>query len=869
MESNSIIVVKISLLAVLWIALIPFIPIEGNRSIEFPFIPTPSTFSKASLSYDPGNEHVFVRKPAQPGFTENKGQLRQGKDILFYLEQEGLGMYLRNQGITYVWVEELTSAGSPFTEQKDSFRIAEIHMNLLGSNLAPKIKKGSPIPGTYHYYNEKAPEGYTHIQRFQEIRYEEIYPSIDLVIYFQEGGVKYDFVVKPGGKVEDIQLEYSGQRDIDLQETGSIQIESPLGILTEGKPYTFQEANGKKKEIPSSYSLTDSTVSFCVAPYDSSNILVIDPTLIWATYFGATATEIGEAVCTDDLGNVYIAGKSNYGYHELATNWELEEYWGGRDAFIAKFDPSGALLWATYYGGEHEDAGMGVCTDPDGNVFLTGYTTSEEGIHYYGHDDTYNEGSNSAGNRHGRDAFLVKFTPSGYRVWGTYYGGETYLIGDVARAETGMSIASDSDGFIYMTGATTSESFIAADGFDNSLAGEADAFLVKFDNYGNREWATYFGGDKMDIANSVCLDPSGNVYIAGYTESSGLGHMGHSMAHKFLTDAFLAKFSADGDRLWSTYYGGTSYDEGHSIAIDPTGNFVFLAGVTGSKNFIANSGYDDTHNGGYDAFLVAFNTGGLRLWGTYFGGPDDETCQSCIGEWSAGQMRTTHVSVSKNLDVYLSGTTKSETGIATNGSYDPSFNGNYDGYLVRFLPDGSRQWATYYGGNGADYVLGNTTDVAAKIYIVGHTRSEEGIAWEGHDNEYKEEGDAFLAKFEPYGGGPNDDPGDFEDPKDPNDRPYPGKNSYSGRSGLSLSSPNASFSLYPNPASGRVEINALHGHEDIFQIQLFDSMGNHVYTQENISRSQFQLDLHHLPTGTYFVRFTGSRESYTQKLILK
>ena len=868
METKQLILIKLGLMVTLWVALIPFIPIEGTQSLDFPLIPTQLSFSQTPYS---DSEQGFRRKPNQPGFIENKGQLRQGKDIEYYMEQSGVGIYLKKQGISYVWVEDVTLPSSQSFTPKDSFRIAEIHMNLLGSNPESHIRNRIPTQAKYHFYNENGPSGYTSVQRFQEIRYEEIYPRIDLRIYFQEGDLKYDFEVKPGGRVEDIQLSYSGHTELTLQENGSIRIESPLGILTEGSPFTFQQIGDQKVERSSAYQLRDSLISFQVAAYDSSKTLVIDPTLMWATYFGSTAEETGEAVCTDPSGNVYIAGKSVYGFYELATIWDLGEYWAGRDAFLAKFDPTGTLLWATYYGGEHEDAGMGVCLDPDGNVFLTGYTASEEGIYHNGHDDTYNEGSNSDGNRHGRDAFLVKFTSDGERVWGTYYGGETYIIADVAKSETGFSVASDNEGYIYMTGATTSTSYIAADGFDNSLAGEADAFLVKFDNDGNREWATYFGGDKMDIANSVCLDPSGNVYIAGYTESSGLGHMGHSMAHKFLTDAFLAKFSPDGDRIWSTYYGGTSFDEGHSVTVDPTGNFLFLAGVTGSKNFIASGGYDNTINGKGDAFLVAFNTLGTRLWATYYGGPEDEACQSCIGEWGGdGLRRTTHVSVSKNLDVYLSGTTKSETGIATNNGYDPSFNGNSDGYLVRFLPDGSRQWATYYGGDGQDYALANTTDVAASVYIVGQTRSEEGIAQGGHDNEYHADGDAFLAKFYPYGDGPNDDPGDYEDPKNPNEDPYPGRNSQPNRYKLSFEGSHASHSVYPNPTTGKLFIRSPRLKDVNSQIQVFDLMGNQVYRMEKFNGAHVQhLDLHHLPSGSYLIRLTDSKESYSQKIILK
>ncbi|MFH1005419.1 MAG: SBBP repeat-containing protein, partial [Bacteroidota bacterium] len=313
---------------------------------------------------------------------------------------------------------------------------------------------------------------------------------------------------------------------------------------------------------------------------------------LWATYYGGTNTDHGKNVATDALGNVYLSGytESTSG---IASNGFQNTYGGMFDAFLVKFDANGNRLWATYYGGTGDEEGLSIATDVSRNVYLGGYTSSLSVIASGGFQNTYG-GS--------YDAFLVKFDANGNRLWATYYGGT-----DVEWEINGMSVTTDALENVYMAGQTSSNSNIASAGsFQNTYNGNRDAFLVKFNDAGNRLWGTYYGGISDDYGKSIATDIFGNVYLGGYTSSiSVIASGGFQNTYGGNYDAFLVKFDAAGNRLCATYYGGTNPDDGTSIAI-ASGN-IYLAGITNSPSGIASGGFQNTYGGTWsDAYLAKF-----------------------------------------------------------------------------------------------------------------------------------------------------------------------------------------------------------------------------------------------------------------------
>ena len=323
------------------------------------------------------------------------------------------------------------------------------------------------------------------------------------------------------------------------------------------------------------------------------------------------------------------------------------------------------------------------------------------------------------------------------RTWGTYYGGSGY--------EKGNSCATDATGNVYMVGETGSSGgiTIATSGSNQSnYGGNTDAFLVKFNSAGIRQWGTYYGGSGNDYGISCATDAFGNVYMSGYTNSGNLimlGHQGNFGGGNW--DAFLIKFySSIGWDDWSTYYGGLGDESGLSCATDANGN-VYMTGYTTSSLSIATSGcHQSVYGPSSCAFLVKFNSAGIRQWGTYYGGSGFEQGYSCSTD-AAG-------------NVYMAGITQFGTSIASWGSHQSVYGGgNGDAFLVKFNSAGIRQWGTYYGGSGNENAYSIATDASGNVYMAGQTGSSLSIATLGSYQSSFGGGtiDAFLVKFNSAG----------------------------------------------------------------------------------------------------------------------
>ncbi len=395
-------------------------------------------------------------------------------------------------------------------------------------------------------------------------------------------------------------------------------------------------------------------------------------------------------------------------------------------------------LWATYYGGVSQEFGNSVATDAASNVYLAGATNSSTNIASGGFQDTLISVS-----QYDFNAFLVKFDANGNRLWATYYGQTNGSIGN--------SVATDHAGNVYLAGTTTDTIGIASAGFQNTYGGSSggNAFLVKFDANGNRLWATYYGGANLTTGSGIATDADGNVYLTGTTtDTIGIASGGfqNTFGGAGGLNVYIVKFDANGNRLWATYYGTNFTVDGgvSNIATDIAGD-VFLTGRTRDSIGIAAAGFQNTYGGVQDAFLVKFDANGNRLWATYYGGPNEDDGDAVATD-TAG-------------NVYMGGTTYSDTGIASPGAFQDTISrskvivGSRSTFLVKFDGDGNRLWATYYSGNFDDDCWGVATDANANVWLAGTTISTTGIASGGfQDIFYGYDGPApFLVKFDANG----------------------------------------------------------------------------------------------------------------------
>lgn len=449
--------------------------------------------------------------------------------------------------------------------------------------------------------------------------------------------------------------------------------------------------------------------------------------------------EQGALVHGNRLGRFVEEGPVSYqGIAEVGTAFNLQndllafEIGGYDKSRDLRIDPT--REWGTYYGGTGNEEVKDVASAEDGNVYMAGWTDSPEsdviaattGVE----DLEYNGGT---------DGFLVKFAPDGDRIWGTYYGGgnNDFLVSCAVHGDQVIA-AGTSNSTGLGTNGTQQEDF--------AFSQFGDALLVNFDTgTGARNWATYYGGQSADAGYSCAVDPWGYFYLAGKTAalpggSDTIAFDGFQMEMQEAPDFFLAKFDSLGRRKWGTYYGGFSDDvnSNPSVATDGSGA-VILAGHCGynaadGSTFVSPGAHHMFHGtsqwdgiivAGGDAFVAKFDSSGSRDWGTYYGGRYNETCWTC--------------SVDGEGNIYISGETKSDTGIYSAG-HKPTLATapgiQDDAYLAKFGPNGQLIWGTYYGGGGTDEIRTIATDALGHVFMAGGTKSTEAISFGGYQMDH-------------------------------------------------------------------------------------------------------------------------------------
>ena len=290
-----------------------------------------------------------------------------------------------------------------------------------------------------------------------------------------------------------------------------------------------------------------------------------------------------------------------------------------------------------------------------GNVFLAGWTASSSNIASGGHLNSFAGGN--------ADAYLVKFNSSGSRLWGTYYGGS----GDDNYFNDGNIVSTDANGNVYLFGTTKSTTGISASGFQNTLNGNSDAFIVKFNPNGSRLWGTYYGGAGGETGKSIINDANGNIYIVGSASNLTTTEVTSTGFNNTTGNGYIAKFDSVCNRIW-----GRKYELiGNGVDLDANGNIYITGSIDSTINLNA-GGYQSSYGGGAtDAALAKFDNSGNLIGATYFGG--------------IGSDKGNVLLVDQTSNVYMTGTTSSPANIA-NGGFQNVYGGgtNGDVYIAKF-----------------------------------------------------------------------------------------------------------------------------------------------------------------------------------------
>jgi hypothetical protein len=511
---------------------------------------------------------------------------------------------------------------------------AVARMTLVGANTRAAISGVGELPGRSNYYIGNDPTQWrTDVPQYAQVRYEEIYPGIDLVYYgTQEGRVEHDFIVSPGVDPGIIALAFQGTDRPKLGRDGDLILHtSPSSRTASGsqirlrKPVIYQEVNGARREVSGGYVIgKDNRVGFRIGEYDASRPLIIDPVLAigYSTFLGGSLTDNAIAIAVDAAGNAHVFGNT-VSVNFPTVNAAQPMNGGGLDDFVAKLSPDGsALVYSTYLGGTAtESTNVGsIALDGAGNAYVAGSTNSTDFPTTLGAYQPTLAGIN--------DGYVVKLNASGALVFSTYLGGNS--------ADGLNGVAADAAGNAYVVGSTISFNFPTTPGAFKTTLMTQDATVSKLSANGSLLlYSTFLGGDTgsaFEVAHGVAVDALGNAYVTGITGSPDFPttllaaqpvYGGGCMS---CGDAFVTKLNALGTGLiYSTFLGGSDADRGNDIELDVSGA-AYVMGDTASINFPTVNALQPTYGGGpADAFITKVNPlGSAFVYSTYLGGSQIE-----------------------------------------------------------------------------------------------------------------------------------------------------------------------------------------------------------------------------------------------------
>ncbi len=337
----------------------------------------------------------------------------------------------------------------------------------------------------------------------------------------------------------------------------------------------------------------------------------------WTKQFGTTGEDYPNDLAIDSSGNLYVTG-----YTDATAAFTNTEVW------IAKYDSNGVQQWSQSFGSGVNDFGNGIATDSGNNVYVTGYTLGDI------------DGAGTGTHSGNADIFTTKYNSSGTRQW----------IGQIGTGfdDIGNGVGTDSSGNAYVAGKSSGN-------FDgNTTTGGSDIVLIKYNTSGVKQWSREFGTTTNEEAFDIALDSSGNSYMTGYTTGNLDGNTNAGSQ-----DFFLVKFNSSGTKQWTREIGSSTTDYPDSVAVDATGNNVFMSGYTaGSVDGLTNAGSNDI-------IIAKYNAAGTKQWLRQIG-------TSAYDHTDGGGL-----TVGASSDAYVVGSTASSFAGATNA-------GNGDYLLLRF-----------------------------------------------------------------------------------------------------------------------------------------------------------------------------------------
>ncbi len=471
-------------------------------------------------------------------FTKNEGQL-QNDDIYFtYTAQE--------KSFGFAESSCLVKLSKRLEDNRTKSSVIEIIFE--GSNKVTPVGVEKLKHKSNYFLGNDSSKWKTDVPNYQKIVYENIYEGIDLVYYFNEKGLKYDWIVGPNANPNEIVERFEGIDSVNLDSSGRLIIKTETGELKEEKPYGYQEICGNIVGVDVSFRVVGKRLIYEIEDYETSRDLIIDP-LIYSTFIGEADEDWGWRITLDSKNNAYITGDTSSPDFPTTPSCFNDSHSGEYDVFVCKLNQDGSdLVYSTFVGGEEYDGACGIALDSGNNVYITGNTHSLEFPTTSGcFDDSGDEWG---------ETYVFKLNQDGSDlVYSTFVGG--------SENDYGWGVAVDSKNNAYVTGYTESTDFPTTSGsFGESYnGGNWDVFVFKLNQDGSDlVYSTYVGGAYSDWGYALVIDPQNNAYITGETESSDFPNTTGS-THNGNWDFFVLKLNKYGSYLvYSTFIGGDRDD---------------------------------------------------------------------------------------------------------------------------------------------------------------------------------------------------------------------------------------------------------------------------------------------------------------------
>jgi|GEM_PF-392107 len=653
-------------------------------------------------------------------FEQNRGQTDKG--VKFLSRGEGYTLLLTTtEAVLRLYKSHDSVAGDSLGERASQEQ-AVLRMKMAGADAAAHVSGENQLQGKSNYLigNDRK-KWHADIPTFSSVRVEKIYPGIDLVYYgTNERKLEFDFHLGPGADVKQIRLAFEGVDGLTLDALGNLVLQTGAGEVIQHAPVIYQDAAGGRRQVEGRYVMNaEREVGFEVGEYDQTKPLVIDPQLVYATFYGGSDLDFAADIAVDGSGNAYITGKT------LSTDLLLRSpYQGpqvGFDVFVIKLNPSGSdVFYATYLGSSDDhDAGEAIAITSDGKACVTGTLFNAGNTSDFPTTPGRYQGNGFGLADRVDDAFLTVLTPGGNDLaYSTFLGGP-FL-------DDGHGISVDAANKIYITGSTFGR-FPIKNAFQHLLSGgisntvNVDAFIAKFDptQSGNSSliYSTYLGGTGDEVGRDIAVTPEGVAFVVGVTGSTNFPQKSSSSLPAFqrnqggVNDAFVAKISPSCELIYATYFGGNDVDEALSVAVGPDER-AYVSGKTASSSttFPLKNAFDSTREGGTDAFVAKFNADGTALfYSSFLGGNGGEEGRG-IAIDSAGNAYVAGAHGSTNLTDVNGFPTSVQTGNGFIGKIEATdATGSTPAKLLYFDTFGGQGT----GGNGI------AVDPRGNVYITG------------------------------------------------------------------------------------------------------------------------------------------------------